>query len=318
MNIDPSVTSPWPHRLAVVTAGATLLLIFVGGLVTNTGSALAVPDWPTTFGYNMFTFPWSRMVGGVFFEHVHRLIGSAVGMLTVSFAVTVWLTDGRRWMRRLALVAVIAVIMQGVLGGLRVVLLEHGLAIIHGCVAQAFLALMVSLAVCTSSWWHCTLPPRQLGPSSARLRSLAIVTAALVYLQIVFGALLTHNGSRLVAHLLNAGLVTVWIGILAGQILYRYPDDPKLLRPAKLLVILLSLQLSLGLGAYIWRFTEIGAGLSTGLGLAFEVCHRLNGAALWGTAVMLTLRILRVVGFPPRVVLATSVAGKVTTGRVLA
>src|SRR5882724_7714618 len=81
--IHHSAPRRWPHRLAVITAGATILLIFVGGLVTNTGSALAVPDWPTTFGYNMFLYPWSRMVGGVFYEHSHRLIGSLVGLLTV-------------------------------------------------------------------------------------------------------------------------------------------------------------------------------------------------------------------------------------------
>src|SRR5713101_4422224 len=113
-------SSRWPHRLAVVTAAATLLLIFVGGLVTNTGSALAVPDWPTTFGYNMFLYPWSRMAGGIFYEHSHRLIGSAVGLLTIALAVWLWVTETRRWVRGLGLLAVAAVIAQGVLGGLRV------------------------------------------------------------------------------------------------------------------------------------------------------------------------------------------------------
>src|SRR5437773_848831 len=81
-------SSPWPHRLAVITAVATIVLIFVGGMVTNTGSALAVPDWPTTFGHNMFLFPWSQMIGGIFYEHTHRLIGSLVGMLTVALAIS--------------------------------------------------------------------------------------------------------------------------------------------------------------------------------------------------------------------------------------
>src|ERR1700692_4574300 len=89
--------SRWQHRLPVVTAGATLLLIFVGGVVTNTGSALAVPDWPTTFGYNMFLFPWSRMIGGIFYEHAHRLIGSGVGLLTIALAITLWLAEPRAW-----------------------------------------------------------------------------------------------------------------------------------------------------------------------------------------------------------------------------
>src|SRR2546427_8988228 len=102
--------SSWPHRLALLTTVATFPLLFVGGLVTNTGSALAVPDWPTTFGYNMFLYPWSRMVGGIFYEHTHRLLGSAVGLLTITLAVCLWFTETRRWMRLLGIVAVAAVI----------------------------------------------------------------------------------------------------------------------------------------------------------------------------------------------------------------
>src|SRR5438105_3718716 len=105
------------HHLASLTAGATVVLIFVGGLVTNTGSALAVPDWPTTFGRNMFLFPWSRMIGGILYEHTHRLLGSSVGLLTVTLAVCLALREPRRWVRRLGMLAVVAVIAQGVLGG---------------------------------------------------------------------------------------------------------------------------------------------------------------------------------------------------------
>src|SRR5574341_1816746 len=110
--------SPWPHRLAILTAGATFLLILAGGLVTGTGAGLAVPDWPTTFGYNMFLYPWSRMVGGILYEHSHRLIGSIVGLLTVALTLAIWAVEPRRWLRRLAGAALGAVILQGVLGGL--------------------------------------------------------------------------------------------------------------------------------------------------------------------------------------------------------
>src|SRR5438132_5493893 len=112
--------NPWPHRLAVVTAAAALVLICIGGLVTNTGSALAVPDWPTTFGHNMFLYPWAQMVGGVFYEHSHRLIGAVVGVLTLALGVALW-PSRLRW---LGVAAIVAVIAQGVLGGLRVVLLQ--------------------------------------------------------------------------------------------------------------------------------------------------------------------------------------------------
>jgi cytochrome c oxidase assembly protein subunit 15 len=107
------------HRLAVSTAAATVVLIVFGGLVTNTGAALAVPDWPSTFGHNMFLFPWSGMVGGVFYEHTHRLLGALVGLLTVALAATLWPRGGR--LRVLGLVALGVVIAQGVIGGLRVI-----------------------------------------------------------------------------------------------------------------------------------------------------------------------------------------------------
>src|SRR5690349_21764347 len=124
---DQPAYRPLPFVLAALVATITLLLILMGGLVTNTGSALAVPDWPTTFGHNMFLFPWDKMVGGIFYEHTHRLLGSLVGLLTLLLAAVLWRADRRRWVRSLGIAAVVAVIVQGVLGGMRVVLLEHGL-----------------------------------------------------------------------------------------------------------------------------------------------------------------------------------------------
>jgi cytochrome c oxidase assembly protein subunit 15 len=284
--------SRWPHRLAVGTAATTVLLIFVGGLVTNTGSALAVPDWPTSFGYNMFLYPWSKMVGGIFYEHSHRLIGSTVGVLTVALALSLWLTESRQAMRVLGLVAVVAVIIQGVLGGLRVVLLNHGMAIVHGCVAQAFFALLVGLAVATSRFWaHAADGPR-LG-NVIRLRSIALTTVCLVYLQIVFGALLTHTGTRLDAHLLFAALVTASVCWLAVRVLGGHRERAELRRPALLLLALLVTQLSLGLGVYLWRFTTANEAMAPALGLAFQATHRITGTAVLGTAVVLALRLVR-------------------------
>jgi len=282
--------NPWPHRLAVVTAGATVVLIVVGGLVTNTGSALAVPDWPTTFGHNMFLFPWSHMVGGVFYEHSHRLIGSTVGLLTVALAVCLWLTEPRAWVRQLGLVAVVAVIVQGILGGLRVVLLEHGLAPVHGCVAQAFLALMVSIAVVTSPTWDAGTHALA---STTSLRALARITAPLVYMQMVFGALLTHTGTRLDMHLLGAALVSACVGLLAGRILYDHAERAELRRPVLVLLALVIVQLGLGIGAYLWRFTMMSAALPGEVGLAILTAHRLTGTAVWATSVVLALRARR-------------------------
>jgi cytochrome c oxidase assembly protein subunit 15 len=287
--------SRWPHRLAVVTAALTLLLIFVGGLVTNTGSALAVPDWPTTFGYNMFLYPWSKMVGGIFYEHSHRLVGSTVGLLMVALSVSLWFAEPRQWVRTLGIVGVFAVIVQGILGGLRVVLLDHPLAIFHACVAQAFFALLVSLAVVTSQFWeHAAEQPPLV--DALRLRSVAVAAVVLVYLQTVFGALLTHTGARLDAHLLFAVLVTGSVGRLVVRVMRAHRHRAALRRPALLLLGLLLLQLGLGLGAYLWRFTAVSEAMASGLGLAFQASHRITGTAVLGTATILALRIIRLAG----------------------
>jgi cytochrome c oxidase assembly protein subunit 15 len=169
------------HRLAVLTAAATCVLIVFGGLVTNTGAALAVPDWPTTFGHNMFLFPWSQMVGGVFYEHSHRLLGSLVGLLTLALAAVLWPRGGR--LRALGIAAVVAVIAQGVIGGLRVVLLTDGLAMVHGPLAtRAFFALIVAIALITSERMG-----RPVARARRATRGLTLAAALLVYLQIVFG-----------------------------------------------------------------------------------------------------------------------------------
>src|SRR3982074_2460144 len=143
----------WLNRFAWFTAIATLLLIWSGGLVTSKGVGLAVPDWPNTFGYNMFLFPVSKWVGGVFFELTHRLLASSVGFLSIVLTIWLWRSEDRRWVRNLGLVALGAVILQGVLGGLRVTMLKDEIGIFHAFLAQAFLALLVIIALVTSDFW---------------------------------------------------------------------------------------------------------------------------------------------------------------------
>jgi cytochrome c oxidase assembly protein subunit 15 len=291
MNAHPRQQSGsrWPHRLAVITAAATLLLIFVGGVVTNTGSGLAVPDWPTTFGYNMFLYPWSKMVGGIFYEHSHRLIGAAVGLLTIALTISLWAADTRRWVRWLGVAAVAAVIVQGVLGGLRVVLLDRPLAIVHGCFAQAFFALLVALAVFTSRWWHDS--ERIEPPVIARsLRSFAVVTAAMVYAQIVVGALVTHvGGGWLHLHLLVALAVIAHVVLLTRSVLGQHADRIELRRPALQLLALTALQLALGLAVLAQRMGLVP--LPSGPALLLPTAHRIAGALILGVALMMALRL---------------------------
>src|ERR1700745_405470 len=146
--------SKWLNRFAWLTCAATLLLICSGGMVTSKNVGLAVPDWATTFGYNMFLFPLSKWVGGILFEHTHRLIASAVGFLTIILAVWLWRSESRRWGRNLGVIALAGVILQGILGGLRVSMLKDDIGIFHACVAQAFLALLVTIALVTTSFWR--------------------------------------------------------------------------------------------------------------------------------------------------------------------
>jgi cytochrome c oxidase assembly protein subunit 15 len=142
------------HWYAVVAAASVSLLICSGGLVTSHEAGMAVPDWPNTFGYNMFLFPISRWVGGVFFEHTHRLIASTVGLLTVILCIALFVIESRRWVKTLGLIAVGAVIVQGILGGLRVTENDAVLGLFHGCLAQSFFALMATIALVTSRFWE--------------------------------------------------------------------------------------------------------------------------------------------------------------------
>ncbi len=293
----PGAESLWPHRLALVTSGATFLLILAGGLVTNTGAGLAVPDWPTTFGYSMFTYPWSKMVGGIFYEHSHRLLGSAVGLLTILLTLALWLMEPRRWLRWLGWVALGLVILQGILGGLRVIWLADRLAIIHGALAQAFFALVASVALFTSREWGYDSAPLDRKAAHA-LFGLCVLTTGGVYLQLLFGALLTHVGARLDAHLGLAGLLGILIPLVATRILTRHADRPTLVRPASLLCGLMILQLLLGLGAYVNRFTSIPLPFHRVLELALPVSHRLTGSLLFVTSVVLTLQVYRLLGLP--------------------
>ncbi|HXQ02231.1 MAG TPA: COX15/CtaA family protein, partial [Candidatus Udaeobacter sp.] len=183
----------WLNRFAWFTCVAALLLICSGGMVTSKGVGLAVPDWPTTFGYNMFLFPVSKWVGGILFEHTHRLIASAVGFLTIILAVWVWSSESRRWVRNLGLIALAGVILQGILGGLRVTMLKDEIGIFHACVAQAFLALLVVIALVTTSFWR-SLEEIDINPKKfAPIRRLAIAITLAIYVQLALGATMRHQ-----------------------------------------------------------------------------------------------------------------------------
>src|SRR5216110_677490 len=171
--------SKWLHPFAWFTSIATLLLICSGGMVTSKGVGLAVPDWPTSFGYNMFLFPVSKWVGGIFFEHTHRLIASTVGFLTIILAIWIWRVDSRRWMRRLGFAALGAVILQGVLGGLRVTMLKDEIGIFHALLAQAFLGMLIVITLATSQLWQRLRKAET--PSLEKVFRVVLCTTILIY-----------------------------------------------------------------------------------------------------------------------------------------
>jgi heme a synthase len=289
---DEALVSVWPHRLAVMTACATFPLLFIGGLVTSKGAGLAVPDWPTTFGYNMFLYPWSKMVGNIFYEHSHRLIASGVGLLTIALALSLWLQERRKWLRWLGVIALVLVVIQGVLGGMRVVLLEHSLAIVHASLAQAFFALAVSLALFTSAEWREEVTDRPLADSN-RLRRLAAVTTGLIYLQVFFGAVLRHTGLRLDAHLLFAALVMLHVLLLVIRIMNSHSDNSRLTRPAVFLTAMLIVQVFLGTVSYFAKFTTL-LRMPVDATVIFTTMHLVIGALMLVTSLVLTLRSYRI------------------------
>lgn len=255
--------SCWPHRLAVLLACATFPLVWVGGLVTTTDAGMAVPDWPTTYGYNMFLYPWQTWVYGpwdLFIEHGHRLLASAVGLLTILLLVAVWRTGQPRWLLWLTFAALLLVIAQGVLGGMRVVLNERLLAMLHGCTGPLFFAVTVALAVCTSRKWRAGKPLELVAEGRAQrstttLHVLALLTCGLLYLQLGLGAFLRHvpdgagPGTFAVIvqfHLLLAGLLLLEIVVLLVQVLWHYRQQGPLRNLSLLLTLFIVVQIALG------------------------------------------------------------------------
>ncbi len=185
------------HRFALFTAFSTFVLIFIGGLVTSTGSGLAVPDWPTTYGENMFTYPIDKWVGGIKYEHGHRLAASFVGFLTVILAIWLGMKEERRWVKWMGYYALLAVIIQGILGGLTVLfLLPTPVSMAHGMLAQTFFGITAVIALVTSQWWYTESKSIELSETKT-LQMLSVAATAAVFIQLGFGALLRHTYSGL-------------------------------------------------------------------------------------------------------------------------
>jgi len=227
---------------------------------------MAVPDWPNTYGYNLFLYPWTTWIVGpwdLFVEHSHRLLGALVGLLTIALCVSVWRGDSRRWMCWLSVAALGAVIGQGALGGLRVLRNDRLLALIHGCIGPAFFALCVAIAVLTSRrWLNDDRPtPHQ---RAAKVQRLALLTTLLVYVQLVLGALVRHvpTGAdpgvfraALLFHLLMAAVLFGHVGLLVLRVVRHHRGELALRRPAAVLAVLFCVQLVLGCATWVVNYS---------------------------------------------------------------
>ncbi len=290
----------WPWWFAVVTAAATLLLLVVGGVVTSHKAGLAVVDWPNSFGYNMFLFPLSRMTGGVYYEHAHRLFGSLVGLTTVTMAVIVYLCDRRRWLCLFSLVAVGAVIGQGILGGLRVTgtftlatdaaLTSPNvlLAVIHGVFGQVFFGMVVATAVFLSDTYCSEVEPvRRL--TAGTDQALSAVLTAILLIQLILGAQQRHLERGLLIHISLATIV-VLLALASGARAAGLHKDVAPLRSTGIVVsILIVLQAILGISAAAAIGIEPGPSGPAAWQVILRAAHQGTGALLLASAVVLTI-----------------------------
>jgi cytochrome c oxidase assembly protein subunit 15 len=276
----------------------TLPLLYVGGSVTTYRVGLAVPDWPTTFGDNMFTYDFWNAPFGVRIEHAHRLYGAAVGLFTVLLAAWLLVFERRRWLKGLGVLAVVAVIIQGVLGGTRVTEVSTLLAAIHGCMGQAFFGLMVALCVLTGRGWQESAPRPIDGD---HIRPLALVVLALVAIQITLGSWLRHYGTwpALCAHGIFA--LAVWAGALgfAVRVERRRARLAPIVPAARTLGIASTLQIALGIVSLIYLLPFDGTPRPITFDqAAVRTAHQTTGALLLAATVVVNLRVVRQLASP--------------------
>lgn len=285
------------HRFALLLAGATFFLIIAGALVTSHDAGLATSDWPLSNGQ---FFP--KMVGNLFWEHGHRLVATTVGLLTIGFVVFLFFKEKRAWVKRLGVVALLGVIAQGLLGGLTVKLnLPLVVSAAHATLAQLFFCTTVSLAVFTSRSWideRQTIEER----GSLAVRYVCIAAAVTIFLQLIVGATLRHSATwdkplpteLLLTHIGGAIAVTLLLGTAGVLILLRHPGEAFITRPAKLALCLLTVQLLLGVAAYITRLASPNEPQPLNPMVGITVAHVACGALVFATTIVLTLRTFKV------------------------
>lgn len=280
------------HRLAVILACWTFLLIIAGALVTSNDAGLSVPDWPTSFG-SWYKIP--KLVGGVKFEHTHRMIAQGAGLLTILLAVWTWRTEKRRWMRVLGFGALGMVIVQGILGGLTVELfLPPPVSSAHAALAQTFFCLAVAFALFTGQKWVEEQPQVEYDQRRPSLFTLTLLSIFVLYVQLILGAMFRHHGLSWWPHVVHAVVVSFVLAWTAIRALTIYSQIEAVRRPAILMLSLVIAQLCLGFAAFLTRVSWGRDAVQPELPMVVAtVAHVAVGALLLASTVILSIQVWR-------------------------
>jgi heme a synthase len=301
---------PWLHRYAKFIAFCTFLLIVAGALVTGNDAGLSVPDWPTSFG----TFRMPRMVGGVKFEHGHRMIAGTVGILTIMLALWIWRVESRRWVRWVAFAAVMAVFAQALLGGITVLFyLPVAISTAHATLGQIFFCLASSLAFFTRANWKWDETKLE-DTGTPSVRQLTTVTTGVILVQLILGAVYRHSKVGIITpHVVGACVVTLLVGWVVSTVLMRFGKQPGLLRPALLLGGLVVVQLFLGIGSYFMKMAARTAPQPLQPVIDITTAHVALGATILLTSLYLTYQARRFLAAPSTEVKIASSPHQATT-----
>lgn len=280
------------HTLAVVLACWTFLLIIAGALVTSNDAGLSVPDWPTSFG-SWYKIP--KLVGGVKFEHTHRMIAQVAGLLTIALAVWTWRSEKRRWMHILGFAALGTVIAQGVLGGITVLFyLPPAVSSAHATLAQTFFCIAVVVALFTGRKWVEEEPRVEFDERHPSLFTLTLLSVLALYIQLTLGAMFRHHGLSWWPHVLNAIVVSFVLAWTAVRALSVYSHIEAVRQPAILMLSLMIAQLCLGFTAFLTRVAWGKNAVQPELPMVVStVAHVAVGALLLATTVVLTIQVWR-------------------------
>lgn len=282
--------NPTVHRFAVFVVLWTILLLIAGALVTSNDAALSVPDWPLSYG--TLTPP---MVGGIVYEHSHRVIAAGLGIFTILLAIVIWVAEKRRWLRWFAVIAVLGVIVQAILGGQVVIrLLHYWLPVIHACFAQLVFAAVLSIAVFTSRWWVSEQPQLE-DHGSPSIHAVALLNAVVIFLQVFLGAAFRHQDMPIWPHIVGAMAVlasVIWTAIVLRK---RFSQSRELSKSRIMLHGIFGAQFLLGIGAYWSRLTTADAPQPVPLMIVLTVAHTVVGALVFAASIVILLLCYRVV-----------------------